>query len=67
MGENSPSRSDHGLLRALGLGDTVALVVGTIIGSGVFLVAADIARAVHGAGAMLAVWITGDSSRSSGR
>ncbi len=38
----------------------MALVVGTIIGSGVFLVAADIARAVHGAGAMLAVWITGE-------
>ena len=35
------------------------LVVGTVIGSGVFLVPADIARAVHGAGPMLAVWVFG--------
>jgi APA family basic amino acid/polyamine antiporter len=47
------------LLRALGLGDTIALVIGTVIGSGVFLVPADIARAVHGPGAMLAVWVVG--------
>lgn len=59
MSETSTPRSDGGLLRALGLGDTVALVVGTVIGSGVFLVSADIARAVHGAGPMLAVWIIG--------
>jgi APA family basic amino acid/polyamine antiporter len=47
------------LLRDLGLFDTVMLVVGTVIGSGVFLVPADIARAVHGTGPMLAVWIVG--------
>jgi APA family basic amino acid/polyamine antiporter len=47
------------LLRALGLSDTIALVIGTVIGSGVFLVPADIARAVHGPGAMLAVWVVG--------
>lgn len=47
------------LLRALGLFDTVMLVVGTVIGSGVFLVPADIARAVHGTGLMLAVWVVG--------
>jgi len=47
------------LLRALGLSDAIMLVVGTIIGSGVFLVSSDIARAVHGAGPLLAVWIVG--------
>jgi APA family basic amino acid/polyamine antiporter len=47
------------LLRALGPYDTIALVIGTVIGSGVFLVPADIARAVHSSGAMLGVWVVG--------
>ncbi|MGH9368105.1 MAG: APC family permease [Thermoanaerobaculia bacterium] len=51
--------SGEELLRALGLFDTAALVVGTIIGSGIFLVPAEIARAVHSAPGMLAVWGAG--------
>ena len=47
------------LLRELGPIDTAALTVGTIIGSGVFLVPSEIARAVHTAPAMLAVWTVG--------
>ena len=58
MSESLP-RHGGSLLRALGLSDTLALVVGTIIGSGVFLVPADIARSVHSSAAMLAVWIVG--------
>ena len=38
------------LARELGLFDTVNLVIGTIIGSGIFLVPAEIARAVHSPG-----------------
>ena len=53
------SSADGGLLRALTLFDAAMLVIGTVIGSGVFLVSSDIARAVHGAGALLAVWIGG--------
>jgi APA family basic amino acid/polyamine antiporter len=49
----------HDLLRALRLSDAVLLVVGTIVGSGIFLVSSDIARAVHGAGPLLAVWVVG--------
>jgi APA family basic amino acid/polyamine antiporter len=56
---SEPQPTGHELLRALGPWDTIALVVGTVIGSGVFLVPADIARAVHEPGAMLAVWIVG--------
>jgi APA family basic amino acid/polyamine antiporter len=56
---SDPQPADHELLRALSLSDTIALVIGTVIGSGVFLVPADIARAVHGPGAMLAVWVIG--------
>ena len=58
MASSPPARPAE-LLRALGLFDTIALVIGTVIGSGVFLVPADIARAVHGAGPMLAVWVIG--------
>jgi APA family basic amino acid/polyamine antiporter len=58
MASSQPARPAE-LLRALGLFDTIALVIGTVIGSGVFLVPADIARAVHGAGPMLAVWVIG--------
>jgi len=47
------------LRRDLTLFDTVNLVVGTIIGSGIFLVPAEIARAVHTPGWMLAVWVIG--------
>jgi APA family basic amino acid/polyamine antiporter len=55
----SDSQESGELLRALGLSDAIMLVVGTIIGSGVFLVSSDIARAVHGAGPLLAVWVVG--------
>jgi APA family basic amino acid/polyamine antiporter len=52
-------RSGEDLIRALGLFDTAALVVGTVIGSGIFLVPAEIARAVHSAPLILAVWTAG--------
>jgi len=51
--------SSHELLRALGLFDTAAIVIGTVIGSGIFLVPAEIARAVHSAPLTLAVWTVG--------
>ncbi len=47
------------LSRELGLFDTVSLVIGTVIGSGIFLVPAEIARAVHTPGWMLSVWVIG--------
>jgi len=48
-----------GLLRKLGLFDTMSLVVGTIIGSGIFLVPAEVAREVHTTAGIFAVWIFG--------
>ena len=50
---------EHGLRRDLTLFDAVNLVIGTIIGSGIFLVPSEIARAVHTSGWMLAVWVIG--------
>jgi len=52
-------QSEGDLLRALSVWDAIMLVIGTIIGSGIFLVPSEIARAVHRPGLMLMVWITG--------
>jgi APA family basic amino acid/polyamine antiporter len=48
-----------GLARELGLFDTINIVIGVIIGSGIFLVPSEIARAVHTPGWMLGVWVIG--------
>ncbi len=50
------NQSDNTLQRSLGLTDGVMLVMGSMIGSGVFIVSADITRTVGGAGWLLAVW-----------
>jgi APA family basic amino acid/polyamine antiporter len=41
----------------LGLFDATTLVAGSMIGGGIFLVSADIARLTHSAGWLLAVWL----------
>ena len=46
-----------GLIKGLGLLDATTIVMGSMIGSGVFIVAADIARQVNSPGLLLAVWI----------
>src|SRR5215468_6096151 len=55
----SRPESDGGLLRALGAYDTLNYIVGTVIGSGIFLVPSEIARALGSAGVMLGVWVAG--------
>ncbi len=55
----SPHGHGVGLARELGLFDTINIVIGVIIGSGIFLVPTEIARAVHTPGWMLAVWVIG--------
>jgi APA family basic amino acid/polyamine antiporter len=47
------------LPRVLGLWDIVSIVIGGVIGSGIFLVPKDIAAAVGGPVLILAVWIVG--------
>ena len=51
--------SDASLLRGLSLTDSVLLMMGGIIGSGVFLTASSIAYAVRNPIVFLAVWIVG--------
>jgi APA family basic amino acid/polyamine antiporter len=50
-----PTR-DSGLIKALGLVDSTTLVMGSMIGSGVFVVAADISRQVQSPALMMMTW-----------
>ena len=46
-----------GFVRELGLLDSTMIVAGSMIGSGIFIVPADIARQVGSAGWLLMVWV----------
>jgi len=48
---------DEGLRPGLGLFDSITLVAGSMIGSGIFIVSADIVRHTGSPAALLAVWI----------
>jgi APA family basic amino acid/polyamine antiporter len=47
---------ENGLIKGLGLVDSTTLVMGSMIGSGVFIVAADISRQVQSPGLMMMTW-----------
>lgn len=47
---------DNGLIKGLGLIDSTTLVMGSMIGSGIFIVAADIARQVNSPGLLMMTW-----------
>ena len=49
--------TEKGLKRELGLLDSTMIVMGSMIGSGIFIVSADIARTVGCTGWLLMVWI----------
>src|SRR5260370_7513013 len=46
-----------GFVRGLGLFDSTMIVVGSMIGSGIFIVSADIARRTGSTGGLLAAWL----------
>src|SRR4028119_1422044 len=48
--------TDSGLVKGLGLLDATTIVMGSMIGSGIFIVAADIARQVQSPGLPLTTW-----------
>src|SRR6185436_8259220 len=52
-----PPVADQKFVRGLGLLDSTMLVAGSMIGSGIFIVSADIARQVGSPGWLLVVWI----------
>ena len=49
--------SQNGLVKGLGLVDSTTLVMGSMIGSGVFIVAADISRQVQSPGLLMLTWV----------
>jgi APA family basic amino acid/polyamine antiporter len=55
-----PSRAatnEPGFVRAIGLFDGTMIVVGSMIGSGIFIVAADISRQTGSAGGLVLTWV----------
>ncbi len=52
-----PQVSQTGLVKGLGLLDATTIVMGSMIGSGIFIVAADISRQVGSPGLLLATWV----------
>ena len=51
------AQAEHGFVRAIGLFDGTMIVVGSMIGSGIFIVAAEISRVTGSAGGLLLTWI----------
>ena len=51
--------ANTGLIKGLGLVDATTLVMGSMIGSGIFIVSADIARQVESPGLLIATWLVG--------
>jgi APA family basic amino acid/polyamine antiporter len=55
--ESALADRDKGFVRELGLFDSVMIVVGVMIGSGIFIVPADMARDIGSAGWLLGAWL----------
>ena len=51
------ARSESELVKGLGLFDATMIVMGSMIGSGIFIVSADIAHQVQSAGLLIVVWL----------
>jgi len=56
---NQKSSSQTGLVRQLGLFDSVMVVVGIVIGSGIFLTTGIMAKSIPSAGLILLAWLVG--------
>jgi APA family basic amino acid/polyamine antiporter len=55
--EQTVAKNEPGFVRAIGLFDGTMIVVGSMIGSGIFIVAADITRQTGSSGGLLLTWI----------
>jgi basic amino acid/polyamine antiporter, APA family len=53
----STPKNEPGFVRAIGLFDGTMIVVGSMIGSGIFIVAADISRQTASSGGLLLTWV----------
>ena len=57
--EQAAGMADEGLLRAIGLGSAILIVVGAVIGSGIFLTTGGMAAHIPSASLLLLAWIAG--------
>lgn len=58
MGQTTTTaKPDQGFVRGLGLFDSVMITIGIIIGSGIFIVSADMSRMINSPGWMLMAWV----------
>src|SRR5579859_262656 len=55
--DSGAGKGEHQFVKAIGLYDATMIVVGSMIGSGIFIVAADISRQTGSAGGLLLTWI----------
>ncbi|MCM2270650.1 MAG: amino acid permease, partial [Thermoanaerobaculia bacterium] len=55
----SSTSSGPALKRELGAWDGALITVGSVVGTGIFLVGSDLAKALPHAGLILAVWLAG--------
>jgi APA family basic amino acid/polyamine antiporter len=53
----SGTKHDRGFVRGLGLFDSTMVVIGVMIGSGIFIVSADMSRLINSPGWMLMAWV----------
>jgi len=51
------AKEEHGFVRAIGLFDGTMIVVGSMIGSGIFIVAAEISRQTGSPGGLILTWV----------
>ena len=59
MASGHPDKAHTNLPRVLGFWDIIGIIVGGVIGSGIFIVPAEVARAVQAPLLILAVWVVG--------
>ena len=57
MSDSRPTAAEAQFVRGLGQWDSTMLVAGSMVGSGIFIVSADIARQVGSPGLLLAAWV----------
>ena len=55
----APPEGDEGLVRAIGLGSAILFVVGSVIGSGIFLTTGGMAAVIPSVPLLLAAWVLG--------
>jgi len=57
MSQLTDVSKDHGFVRGLNLFDATMVVIGAMVGSGIFIVSADMSRLINNPGWMLVAWL----------